>query len=113
MKKLMDRIFARFGQEGEINGNPVKLFFWSTNSTGWQNMERMFHPLGEVPRGQYAVVLPAKVSAAVGDTIAVAGKKYLVQKMEAMCLRTGPVYQWGLCVEKGSEDDWGTNGLSV
>ena len=105
MKKLLDRILARYGQTalryrvGEVQR--VQAFFWSVNSTSWQNMERLLLPLGEVPRGQYICVLPAGVTAAAEDTLEVNGRQYLLRKLEEMCLGTGPVYQWGLCVEKG------------
>lgn len=116
MKKLMDRILIRYGQPALLcragATQKVRAFFWSDNSTSWQNMERMFLPLGEVPRGQYVCVLPAEISAGVGDTLELEGRQYLVQKLETMYLWTGPVYQWGLCVEKGSEDTWGMNGFS-
>lgn len=110
MKRLVDRIFARYGQTALLGGKRVKLFFWSTNSVGWQNMDRMFRPLGEIPRGQYALILPADVAADAGDTVEVADRQYILRRVEKMCLRSGAVYQWGLCVEKGSEDTWGMNG---
>lgn len=116
MKKLMDGIFARYGQPALLcragSARQVRAFFWSSNSTSWQNMERMFLPLGEVPRGQYVCVLPADVTAEAGDTLELDTRQYLVRKLEMMSLWTGPVYQWGLCVEKGSEDAWGMNGFS-
>ena len=88
----------------------LKVFFHSVNSSSWQNMERMFLPLGELPRGQYICVFPAGVTVCSEDTLEVGGQTYLVRKTEPMWLRTDSIYQWGLCVEKGSEDAWGMNG---
>lgn len=66
----------------------------------------MFLPLGEIPRGQYICVLPTGM-AAVGDILRIGGKAYLICRVEEMAVRTGSVYQWALCEEKGREDTWG------
>ena len=110
----MDSVLERYGMaaiiqtaEGE---RAVKVFFHSVNSASWQNMERVFFSLGEVPRGQYICVLPADVQVAPEDTLLMDGRAYLVRKVERMDLFSGPMYHWALCVEKGCEDTWGTNG---
>jgi hypothetical protein len=112
MRKLMDGIFERYGMPATIQTaageQPIKVFFHSVNSSSWQNMERQFSPLGEVPRGQYICVLPVHVAAEPEDTLTVAEKKYLLRRIEDMAMFTGDVYRWALCVEKGSEDTWGS-----
>lgn len=114
MKKLMDGILARYGVAATLQNaageQDIKVFFHSVNSSSWQNMERVFMPLGEVPRGQYLCVLPAGTAAEPEDTLTVDGRAYLLRKVEKMALFTGPLYCWALCVEKGSEDSWGLNG---
>jgi hypothetical protein len=111
MKKIMDGIFCRYGVPATIHTalgeQQVKVFFHSVNSTSWQNMERMFSPLGEVPRGQYICVLPVEAAVSPEDTIVVGGRSYLMRSVEEMAMFTGALYRWGLCVEKGSEDTWG------
>lgn len=107
----MDGVFARYGTPATIQTaageQQVKVFFYSVNSTAWQNMERQFSPLGEVPRGQYICVLPVNAAADPEDTLTVAGRKYLLRRVEDMAMFTGALYRWALCVEKGSEDTWG------
>lgn len=111
MKRRMDGVLARYGTpatlqtaEGE---QQIKVFFYSINSNSWQNMQRQFEPLGEVPRGQYICVLPADAVAEAEDTLIVAQRAYLLRRIEDMAMFTGAVYRWALCVEKGSEDTWG------
>lgn len=110
MRKMMDTAFARYGTDAilhnQTGSQPVKVFFHSINSTAWQNMERAFFPLGEVPRGQYICILPAHVRIAMEDTLQIHDRAYLVRRAERMELFSGPVYYWALCVEKGCEDTW-------
>lgn len=114
MKDWMDGVFARYGSPATICGAAgemaVQVFFHSVNSTAWQNMERVFSPLGEVPRGQYICVLPADIAAEPEDMLTVNGRSYLLRSVEEMAVFTGPLYKWALCVEKGGEDNWGLNG---
>ena len=112
MRRLMERILDRYGVVAKIQsgsgGMTLKVLFHSINSFSWQNMERMFSPLGEVPRGQYICVLPVKIQLEAGHSVLVNGREYLVRKVELMSLFSGPVYYWALCVEKGCEDTWGS-----
>lgn len=111
MRKLMDGVFERYGMPATIHtaagDQQLKVFFHSVNSSSWQNMERQFSPLGEVPRGQYICVLPVHAVAEPEDTMTVGGRQYLFRRIEEMVMFTGAVYRWALCVEKGSEDTWG------
>lgn len=110
MRKMLDRAFACYGIPAKLesaDGKPtVQVFFHSINSQSWQNMERVYFPLGEIPRGQYICVFPADAPVSRGDTVVVNSRSYLVSKLETMHIHTGPLYQWSLCVEKGSGEAW-------
>ena len=114
MRSIMDQVFARYGSDAllttETGKQKVKVFFHSVNSRSWQNMERMFFPLGEIHRGQYICVLPIGAVAAAGDTVTVKGTSYKLRRVEEMFLKGESVYRWGLCVEKGGDDNWGARG---
>lgn len=114
MRKLMDGFFARYGTEAVITSEEsvqkAKVFFHSVNSRSWQNMERMFFPLGEIHRGQYICVLPIEAIARAGDTLTVMGRSYKLRRVEEMFVRGAALYRWGLCVEKGGDDHWGARG---
>lgn len=105
MRKLIDRVFVRYGTEATLcTGDAtatVKVFFQSVNSKSWQNMERVFHPLGYVPSGQYVCMLPAEAVAEVGSTLSVAGSDYVICRVEKMPICTQPAYQWAICTGKG------------
>ena len=110
----MDQLFRRYGTDAVIlrgeDRQEVKAFFHSVNSRSWQNMERMFFPLGEIHRGQYICVLPIGADALAGDTVTVNDHSYKLRRVEEMFVKGGGVYRWGLCVEKGGDDDWGARG---
>ena len=68
--------------------------------------------LGEVCRGQYVYLGPADVAVKEGDTLLLGEKSYLFRRVEPYYFGNQPIYQWGLCVEKGVNDTWGTQSLS-
>ena len=106
----MDKVFARYGVSAQIRSDrgsrSVKVFFHNVRSTAWENLERMFSPLGEVPRGKYVCLLPASAEVAVADTLVIGRTSYQVQRLETVTVAGKQVYLWSLCVEKGSEDGW-------
>ena len=40
-------------------------------------------------------------------SVTVNGKNYWLRRTELILDANGPVYCWGICVEKGGEDTWG------
>lgn len=110
MRQLMDRLFGLYATEATLlqdrGERTVRVFLQSVNSRSWQNMEQVASPLGMIPRGQYVCILPAG-TAEEGDRLDVGGKVYLICRLAEMTVQSGSVYQWGLCREKGGEDNWG------
>lgn len=110
MEQLFRRLFGRYGVEMTISDDGgsqrVSGVFFSVNSRSWQNMERAFVSLGEIPRGQYICILPASVTVAAGNTVGMDGKQYEIRRAEIVRAGAVPVYYWCLCVEKGGEDLW-------
>ena len=82
-------------------------FFQPVRSKSWQYLEGNYSPLGEVPRGQYVYIGPVEPAAEAGDTLTVDGQDYWLRRTELVRDGNGPVYCWGMCVEKGGEDTWG------
>ena len=82
-------------------------FFQPVRSRSWQYLEGNYSPLGEIPRGQYVYIGPAEPAAKAGDVLSVGEKQYWLRRTELIRDRNGPVYCWGMCVEKGGEDHWG------
>lgn len=106
MRRVTDRVFARFGMDAMLNGQQVKVLFWSVNSKSWQNMQPRYGVLGQIPRGQYVCLFPAGTAAQSGDCVSVNGQDYLVCRVEDYLDAKGPIYRWALCTGKGSEDTW-------
>lgn len=80
--------------------------FLPTTSRSWQNMQNVFTQLGETPRGQYNYIGPLTPVVEKGDVLEVGEKRYLLRRAEIVCDREGPLYRWGLCVERGGDDTW-------
>ena len=98
-----DMILTSGGVEKTVRG-----FFRAVNSKSWQSMESEATLLGEITRGQYAYIGPADGGAKEGDTLTIGEKSYLFRRAELYYYGNQAVYQWGLCVEKGVNDTWGS-----
>ena len=83
----------------------VRGFFRAVNSKSWQSEVSL---LGEITRGQYAYIGPADVAVREGDTLLLGGKSYLFRRVEPYYYGNQAIYNWGLCVEKGVNDTWGS-----
>ena len=85
----------------------VRAFFQPVRSKSWSYLDGQYSPLGEVPRGQYVYIGPVDPAAQVGDSLTVDNRGYWVRRTELIRDGSGPVYCWGMCVEKGGTDTWG------
>ena len=111
MRIMVEKILRSYGaavtlQRGEETFS-VRGFFQPVRSKSWQYLEGNYSPLGEIPRGQYVYIGPVEPKAEAGDTVTVLEKDYWVRRSELITDANGPVYCWGMCVEKGGEDNWG------
>ena len=98
-----DMTLVRSGVQKTVRG-----FFRAVNSKSWQSMESEATLLGEISRGQYAYIGPVGVAVQEGDTVKLGEKTYLFRRVEPYWYGNEAVYLWGLCVEKGVNDTWGT-----
>ena len=85
----------------------VRGFFRAVNSKSWQSMESEASLLGEITRGQYVYMGPVSAAVKEGDSLILGNRSYLFRRTELYYYGNQPVYQWGLCVEKGVNDTWG------
>ena len=112
MEKMVQKIMKQYGTAMTVtshgNGTAVRGFFQPVRSRNWQNMVSLDTPLGEIPRGQYIYIGPANVAAGDGDILTVAGKDYVFRRVEPYYYGDTVVYLWGLCMEKGVNDTWGS-----
>ena len=105
MVVTMDKIFRRYGSQiMRKNGDTETVFrgfLQHSGSKSWQNMQRMYGPLGEIPRGQYVLIAPAGQEMAAGDTLILGSLQVVIRRIETVMAADQPLYQWGLCVKKG------------
>ena len=109
MRGIIEKILNCYGFSvllPRIDGE-VRAFLQPVTSSS-KKAQRDICPLGQVPDGQYTYIGPAEPAVMVGDQLEFGGKLYLFRQVEQMNDKNGPVYCWGLCVEKGGEDIWGT-----
>ncbi|MBR4972116.1 MAG: hypothetical protein IKY59_04000 [Oscillospiraceae bacterium] len=107
MKKLTDRVFARFGIEARLNGQQrLKVLFWSVNRKSWQNMQLRYGILGQIPGGQYVCLFPGGTTVKCGDYVTVKEQDYLLCRVEDYLDAKGTVCRWALCTVKGGENTW-------
>ena len=111
MKTAVERVMGKFGTDMTIvsgeEKKTVRGFFRAVNSKSWQSMESEATLLGEITRGQYVYMGPVGVTVQEGDTLVVGNRSYLLRRVEPYYYGNTPLYQWGLCVEKGVNDIWG------
>ena len=112
MLGMIQEILVKYGTDMILTGGgtekTVRGFFRAVNSKSWQSMESEATLLGEITRGQYAYIGPADGGAKEGDTLALGDRTYLLRRVEYYYFGNQPIYQWGLCVEKGVNDTWGS-----
>ena len=112
MRRTVEKIMAQYGTDltivGEQETKTVRGFFRAVNSKSWQSMESQANLLGEISRGQYAYIGPAQAHVCEGDTLVLGDREYLFRRVEPYYYGNEAVYLWGLCVEKGVNDTWGS-----
>ncbi|MBQ3193677.1 MAG: hypothetical protein IJB59_08945 [Oscillospiraceae bacterium] len=112
MRRQVERILNRYGTDltlvSETETKTARGFFRAVNSKSWQSMESEASLLGEITRGQYVYMGPVDVPVQEGDTLVLGQKAYLFRRVEPYYFGNEAVYRWGLCVEKGVNDIWGT-----
>lgn len=110
MKRMITKILKQYGVPAvlEHGGESVSLriFFQPSMSKSWDSMNPIVTPLGQLPGGQYLYIGPADQPIEQGDQVTVGGKHYIMRRAETYLDRNGPIYQWALCVRKGSEESW-------
>lgn len=112
MRRMISKILNYYGTPAVVKRGKteaeVRVFFQPSASKSWVAMNPIMSPLGQIPGGQYLYIGPAEQEIAAGDRVDVGGNAYIFRRCEAYCDSDGPVYWWGLCVQKGGEDTWGS-----
>ena len=109
---MVNTILRQHGSKMTLEHNgarvTVKGFFQPVRSKSWQSLVDQETPLGEVFRGQYIYIGPADVDVSEGDILTVGKKSYFLRRVELYRYGDEAVYTWGMCIEKGVNDTWGS-----
>lgn len=112
MRRMVNTLLRQHGTTIRISGadgeRTVKGFFQPVRSKSWQSMVNQETPLGEVFRGQYIYIGPGDVEVREGELVSVDGKDYFLRRVEKYHYGDQAIYTWGMCVEKGVNDTWGS-----
>ena len=110
MRAVIESIIESYGSTVTAVQNAreqsFRAFLQPVTSKSWQNMERVFGPLGEIPRGQYLYIGPAARDVSQAEDLRCGGAGYLVRKTEPILVGDEALYLWGLCVRKGAAAPW-------
>ena len=112
MKRMVEKILSQFGTDMVVHSGgtsrTIRGLLQTVNSNSWQSLESEATLLGEISRGQYTFIGPVGSRVREGDTLQLGEKTYLLRRVEPYWYRNQEIYLWGLCVEKGVNDTWGS-----
>ena len=110
MKRMVDSILRQHGTpmvllRGE-EALRVKGFFQPVRSKSLQSVVSHSTPLGQMDRGQFVYIGPGDVAVEEGDELALGDQRYVFRRTEVYRYSEEIVYTWGLCMEKGRDEEW-------
>ena len=110
MQRMFAKILKQYGVAAVLEHGekkiPLRIFFQPSMSKSWDSMNPIVTPLGQLPGGQYLYIGPAEQPISQGDLVHVSSGSFCIRRAETYLDRNGPVYQWALCVRKGSDQSW-------
>ncbi len=112
MQKIVEGLLQQNGTAMCITSGKeerhVRAFLQPVQSKSWQNMLAAGTVLGHMEQGQYVYIGPGSVPVAPGDTLTVQDRVYEFRRAEPYYYAEEKIYLWGLCMEKGAVDTWGS-----
>ncbi len=104
MVDAIEKVLRRYGSSMTLVHSGMQIpfsgFLQHFRSKSWQNMQREFGPLGQIPRGQYVLIAPMEPEIDEGDTITQGRFQVVVRRIETVTVGDRAAYRWGLCVKK-------------
>lgn len=114
MRRMVEKMMNCYGRAlvVEHGGEIISLRGFLQPVTG--KLERLATPemdaLGQECRERFVYIGPVEPALEPEDLIRAEEKHYRVRSAQVIWGDGAPVYCWAMCVEKGSEDLWGSNG---
>lgn len=114
MRRMVEKMMNSHGRDMvvERGGAEVKVrgFFQPVTGKAERLALQEMGALGMESRERFIYIGPAEPEVEKGDLVTVAGKAYHARSAACIWGDGQPVYCWAMCVEKGGEDLWGSNG---
>ena len=112
MQQMVDKLIKQYGTDLVLvcqgEEKTVRGFFRAVSSHDMQSMESVASPIGTLSRKKYTYIGPADLPVHEGDTVTVEGKSYCFRRVEPYYYGNRTIYYWGLCMEKGGDEPWGS-----
>ncbi len=110
MKKLVDKIFRRYGVPIDVQYTAgvsrAYGFVQHATASARRYLFPEYTPLGQVPQGHFLILLPLQI-AREGQQLMYDGKWYIVRRLERVWLGKSAIYDRCICEERGETDLWG------
>lgn len=111
MLQAMQKMMRHYGSDmvliQETGRHSIRAFLQETRSRSQENARREISPLGEIRKGLHVYIGPVTPMAVTGDRIVFQQRVFEVRRAEPVMVGQEMAYCWGLCIEKGGEDEWG------
>lgn len=114
MRAMVEKLLRRYGSDIQVTEGTdtvtVRGFLQPVTGRS-QSMARLeMGPLGMENGGQYVYIGPLEPRIREGCVLKAGGREFLPRKAEIIGGLSADAYQWVMCVERGAEDTWGSNG---
>lgn len=110
MKKLVDKVFRRYGVPIDVQDEQSVTRVYGFVEHATTSARRYLFPeytsLGQVPPGHYLILLPLH-TVNDGQQLMYDGKWYIVRRMEQVWVGKTAIYDRCICEERGVTDQWG------
>lgn len=114
VRRMVKKILTTYGtllvlmrQDGTYYA--LKAFLQPRKALSQRNAIKRISPLGEILGDTYLFICTPECDVQVGDTLFQRGRAfYEIRQVETVLYKDDPIYIWGLCVQKGGDDNWGS-----
>lgn len=110
---MVEKLLWQYGMEVTVEQTSVRALFQPVTGKLERLAERQPGPLGLESRKRYVYIGPVEPELREDMELQVAGKRYAVRTAQRISGNDGPAYTWGMCVEKGCEDQWGMSSSNM
>lgn len=112
MRRMVEKILRCYGRDILLARGEEKImvtgFLQPVTGRGQNMSDILVHPLRTQGKAQYVYIGPVEPEVQAQDELTLDGRTYILRRVDQISDMNGPAYRWGMCVEKGAEDTWGS-----